>query len=247
MEITKEILVSSSNTNFTTGTEGQGGGSEIGDEISPVPDEKMEVWKKELQQRLFLLHQRKKESSSVMPRKNRTANLYPSREKNADEDRSELIEKAYTASASAETTQQDFDLLTQSLHKRQKIGAQKEPSTVVKFIPGLPKTIEAVVELWRRGDENLDCQPLRKFTDSEMRKKLVPNYSHQMWTFSGQKSCFLRIKALVERVQEFGPVRMRLLEIGSDDDWEQALQGFHAVYDKDGRPQALSRVLRQKD
>ena len=76
---------------------------------------------------------------------------------------------------------------------------------------------------------------------------MVPNYNYQMWTPSGQKNSFLRFKALVKRVQEFGPVRMGQMDIGSDDDCEQAIQRFHAVYNKDKRPQALSRVLRQKD
>lgn len=66
MTISKEILLSSGNTNLPIGTESQGGGSENEGEIYSVQDEKMEVWKKELQQRLFLLHQRKKESSSAM-------------------------------------------------------------------------------------------------------------------------------------------------------------------------------------
>ena len=76
-----------------------------------------------------------------------------------------------------------------------------ERNTAFKFIPGPPETIEEVIELWRGGDKNLDCQPLRKFTDSEMRKELVPTYSHQIRTLSGQKNSFLRVKALVERVQ----------------------------------------------
>ena len=96
-----------------------------------------------------------------------------------------------------------------------------ERINVVKFILGLLKTIEEVVELWRRGDKNLDCQPLRKFADSEMRKKMVANYSHQIWTLSGQKNSFPSIKDLVERVQGFGPVRICLMDVGSDDDCEQ--------------------------
>lgn len=249
LKISTDILLSTGNTNSVIASKSPDEDSEDEGEICAVKDDKMEVWKKELEQRLFLLYQRKKEFSGAVSRNSKSVQLNNSFENTSAEDGNvePLVEKTYTDSAITVARERDMNLFTESLHKKQKTATNVEPSTVIKFIPGLPKNIETVVELWRRGDKDLNCHPLRFFIDPEMRKKLVPKYSHRLWTLSRQKNSFLRFKALVERVQEFGPVRMRLMIVGIDEDWEKALQGFHEMYDKGGRPQALSRILRVKE
>jgi len=115
---------------------------------------------------------------------------------------------------------------------------------LIKFIPALPKSLEAVVQLWRKGNLAEGFKPLRLYEKVEMRKELIQNYNNNMWSSIGQKNIFLRYKGIVELVSEFELVTNRDKEEDQDSVWDSAIKFFHNHFDRDGRPRALTNILR---
>jgi len=215
-----------------------GAGEERGDNSH----NKMLVWTRELEERLFILRQRKvtyQRTVGIGQGLGRSIDTPPTTcglpgtlgLSNSAEvarnsgDVSEFVNTGDgTQANSIISTEQGTHL------RRDGSGAwnRAQHATLVKFIPALPKTVEEVVKLWRKGSESDGYSPVRLFEKAEMRKALVRNYTNNLWAKGGQKSSFYRIKDIVVFVSEFGPVTIRIEEEGSEESWNSALRAFHS-------------------
>ncbi|PXF39613.1 hypothetical protein BWQ96_10692 [Gracilariopsis chorda] len=125
-------------------------------------------------------------------------------------------------------------------HLRRKQNMQSNTcfrTPILQFIPGLPKRIEEVVQLWRKGDRGR-FHPIFLFDTAKQRKKMIVGYSDLRWKQSGQKAAFYKYKRLVTLVtQAHGG--LGIFEVDSSS-WTEALSCYHARYDSEDKPVPLS-------
>ena len=116
-----------------------------------------------------------------------------------------------------------------------------------RWVPGIPKTIEKAVHLWRMGDSLSSQVALRKFSTAEKRKEVIGLrvYSDKLWENTGNKRRFLRLKALINLVVEGSSIQS-VEEEGRDAEWKDAILKFHDKWDVDGKPRSLSSILKHK-
>ncbi|KAI0557919.1 hypothetical protein FGB62_251g014 [Gracilaria domingensis] len=108
---------------------------------------------------------------------------------------------------------------------------------ILQFIPGLPKVIEDVVQLWRKGDGGR-FHPIYLFDTVDQRRKMIHGYSDLRWRQSGQKAAFYKLKKLVIIVAG-AHGDLDVFEVHSEK-WTQALSSYHKKYDRGGEPVPLS-------
>lgn len=96
----------------------------------------------------------------------------------------------------------------------------------VKYIPGIPKTIDSVIEIWRNGTQDSNYKPVRFFETAAMRKSLVLGYTHTSWSKGGQKSAYYRFKDIVFYLHKFCNLSIDVFEEGTGDEWSEAVEWF---------------------
>ncbi len=116
-------------------------------------------------------------------------------------------------------------------------------SRLKKAVPGIPKTAEELVQLWRQGNPEKNVSPLYKFVCVSGRKQIIRGYTNKTWNLSGQKRAFNRLKSLVQIVARDSA--LSITEVGSDFEWQEALRVFHSKWSKDGNVPPLSSVLKK--
>lgn len=129
-------------------------------------------------------------------------------------------------------------------HSISKSKVAKFVDIQVKHIPGLQKTIEKNIELWRKGNTEACLVPLRCFLSVAGRKRLCPEYRDKTWASSGQKDSFRRHRDLAELVGSVPDgTFLNIREEGSDEEWKRAVEKYHEKWDENGKPKALSTVV----
>ncbi len=114
--------------------------------------------------------------------------------------------------------------------------------TIEKAVPGIPKTVEELVLLWRQGHPEKNVSPLYKFVCVSGRKQIIRGYTTKTWNLRGQNRAFNRLKSpfqIAARDSE-----LSITEVGSDFEWKEALRVFHSKWSKDGNVPPLSSVLK---
>ena len=90
-----------------------------------------------------------------------------------------------------------------------------------KIVPGIRRSIESLVHIWRFGDSDFDLPPTRELRDVERRNGLISNYSDSSWRNNGHKDSLFRIMRIMKSLcDEIG------MSLGSDDDelWNRAIE-----------------------
>ncbi|KAI0558043.1 hypothetical protein FGB62_241g05 [Gracilaria domingensis] len=113
---------------------------------------------------------------------------------------------------------------------------------ITQFIPGLPKQIEEVVQLWRGGDKKR-FYPVYLFDTVLQRKKLIHGYTDCRWRESGQKSAYYKFKKLVTIVSE-AHGDLPIFDVNNRN-WNEAFLLFHAKHDRE-KPLPLSAFFMKK-
>ncbi len=110
-------------------------------------------------------------------------------------------------------------------------------------MPGIPKTIERTVQLWRFRDPLCQQISIRELNTAEKQKSVicVDQYSDKYWDSTGNKRRFLRIQALIRFVADESNVES-VDEEGANAEWNAAIAKFHEKWDIEGKPCALSRL-----
>eukprot|EP00171_Calliarthron_tuberculosum_P023716 IDg23716t1 len=82
----------------------------------------------------------------------------------------------------------------------EKIITPDEKLPMTRYIPGVPKTVEDLIELWRVGRDSCHIRPVHLFDKAEDRKLIISGYKDYIWNKSGQKCAYLRFKRLIKGV-----------------------------------------------
>ena len=123
------------------------------------------------------------------------------------------------------------------------ITSQPKRICVRQAVPGLPKTIEEVVLLWRRGDAAKGYKAMHLLHSAKSRRReLGESFDNDWWVGAGQKCAFQRIKKLIALVAAEGGVP--IFKIGCEDGWLEGIRRFHTKYDTRGQQVPLSTILR---
>lgn len=215
------------------------------------------AWKRELCERLFVLKQRRSEQHADRPFRDAAISLnrHLHSSSNRNNDR-------YPSRVQGSEAQDDTDLNTQmqtinsngnrsrSIRARGPLPSGIPPrvpqfhnSSYVRVVPSLPSSIEEVVLLWRFGSPETMNEPLYRFSSALIRKQIIPRYSNRMWQDSAQKYSFMRIKKLVAIVAALTD-DLDIATEGNEESWSAAIDRYHRNFDVDGKPVALSNVLR---
>jgi hypothetical protein len=122
-------------------------------------------------------------------------------------------------------------------------GTIREPP-VHSVVPRRLKTIEDVVQAWRRADPRKGSEyALRTIQTAADRKSMIRAYSNRWWETFGHRDCFSRYQKLVRELVSMLPAgRIDMREEGLDSDWEAALVLFHEKWDVDGKPRPLTTL-----
>lgn len=176
---------------------------------------KQEVWVKALKSRIVEIQKRKKLQISF----SQELSSPDSRNQQVKTTNNQLILSSVDRSLQVGNTQRNFMLVSAT-------NEIKDMIVPVKFIPGLPKTINECVLLWRKGTKDDSFKPVRLFEKGSMRKKLVKNYSNSSWVKGGQKSAYHRIKDVISFVHEYAPLTCNIWEEGDDEVWKQTVETF---------------------
>lgn len=201
-------------------------------------------WINQLQNRLFYIDQRRKESRYANTVRNNN-NLYSSEDivANLNKNATTTIQSGATALLHASNIlsnsvspppsnvngRSNSYINNNLLHCPQLLhAASSETTTTVKFIPPLPKRISHLVKLWRYGDGTF--KPVRLFEKAEGRKDLVSNYTNSLWTKTGQKNAYLRIRKIMQFIHEFCPLTCYFWDEGRDKHWDRGLNNFYKEF-----------------
>jgi hypothetical protein len=122
-------------------------------------------------------------------------------------------------------------------------GTMREPP-VHSVVPRHLKTVEDVVQAWRRADPRKGFEyALRKIQTSADRKSKIRAYSSRWWERFGHRDCFSRYQKLVRELVSMLPAgKIDMREEGLDSDWEAALVLFNEKSDVDGKPRPLTTL-----
>lgn len=219
--------------------------------------EKHKVWTRHLQDRFFFLHQRKQERKSYRQITTEdgedTVPQLPFSIRTAEQ-------QNYQSSGSGICTQSSMGAVKFSLLHRTKeaigingtvaIEDMHPGEAHVRYIPGLPKTIEEVITLWRRGSTDGMYKPVRLFEKSSTRKDIISNYDPESWFKGGQKSAYFRFKEIVFFAHEMCPVVCNVWEEGLDEHWKSAIVQYNLEMKDCVKPVSMSalvlRIRREK-
>ena len=123
------------------------------------------------------------------------------------------------------------------------ITSQPKRIRVRQAVPGLPKAIEEVVLLWRRGDAAKGYKALHLLhSATSRRRELGESFDNDWWVGAGQKCAFQRINKLLALVAAESGVP--IFKIGCEDGWLEGIRRFHTRYDTRAQEVPLSTILR---
>ena len=119
-----------------------------------------------------------------------------------------------------------------------------EGDSFQQFLPGMPKSVEMLIEYWRLGCSASFEIPVLKFERASFRKNNVPGYTDKKWR-SGQRALFQRLKKVVKIVAACAipPILDIFDESVSDSRWDSALSAFKVVW----QGKSLSKVLKESN
>ncbi|PXF44435.1 hypothetical protein BWQ96_05805 [Gracilariopsis chorda] len=215
-------------------------------------DERMEVWKKELEHRLFLIHQRRLENNrtdcSNLQQKRQSEERFTVADNQVTNEMSSLskIQQNALACNNRSSTENEFQFRTSSISSSGELKADQKLKAFVRFIPWMPKTAEEAIEIWRKGSSDRGYKAVRLFGNAANRRKFIVGYEDWMWSKTGQKNLFLRYRALIELISEFGLVTLRINEEETTERWKAAIDGFNQHFRLRERPQSISAILKSR-
>lgn len=189
-------------------------------------DLRLQIWSKELKERLHVLYQRRKGYVS---------------------------EKKQGSEMGGVRIASDKEIEVNCINKVDENISWKDTNlgiscTSVRFIAKWPTTIEDACSLWTGGCDKRGFKPVKCFEKAEDRQKLLRNYSHSMWTKTGQKNLYLRYKTLMRTVASaLHSSEGKQLDIFSEDKemiWTAGIQAYHDAFDCNGKPISLSKSIR---
>ncbi|PXF47101.1 hypothetical protein BWQ96_03178 [Gracilariopsis chorda] len=110
----------------------------------------------------------------------------------------------------------------------------------------MPITAEEAIEIWRKESSDRGYKAVRLFGNAANRRKYIVGYEDWMWSKTGQKNLFLRYRAPIELISEFGPVTLRINEEETTERWKAAIDGFNQHFKLRERPQSISAILKSR-
>lgn len=115
---------------------------------------------------------------------------------------------------------------------------------ILQVIPRVPKRAKEIVSLWFHGCDKRAFRPVRLFDTRPMRESIIPHYSDQKWTNSGQKRAYYRFKRIINAI---GAHNGKIGDINCSDErkWDAAIRSFEAFWSVDGKMKPLSVIEKQ--
>lgn len=127
-------------------------------------------------------------------------------------------------------------------------STQEETTVLRQEIPGLPKSIEEVIEFWRNGDSRNGYKPVRLYEDRKVRALLIPQYVFgTSWRAAGNKQKFERIQFLAQQVSKCNDNIKDLTQPGSNADWNRAVRIFKEKWGVDNSTRMTPLIKKIKD
>ena len=117
-----------------------------------------------------------------------------------------------------------------------------EDYSIFQVIPGMPRTIEEAVSIWRFGCPMSNGIPLKHFTDVDFRKANIYGYTDKKWR-SGQRASLQRLKKLMMILSmSTDPHIPNIFDDDADEElWKSAIESFKRTWSG----VALTAVLRR--
>lgn len=112
-------------------------------------------------------------------------------------------------------------------------------------IPGLPKSIDVLIELWRNGDPREGFRPVHVYASVSTRRAIIRGYSNKAWVGSGQKRAFQRYQFLALEVAKCNTQIKDIFAPGSSTEWTTALLEFKSKWSMSHNSIPLSTLERR--
>lgn len=112
-------------------------------------------------------------------------------------------------------------------------------------IPGLPKSLDVLIELWRNGNQAEGCRPAHVYASVSTRRAIIRGYSNKTWVGSGQKRAFQMYQFLAAEVAKCNNQIKDIFAPGSSPEWSTALLEFKSRWNMSDNPIPLSTLERR--
>lgn len=141
------------------------------------------------------------------------------------------------------TVNRNCDAQERQLGNSNSANGQFQHQNVRVIVPGfLGNDMRTLVLIWRYGNEQSDCIPVRELQDASSRRKYLKGMHSQVWIRS-HKNKFQKLQRLMRIVASApGSNIQDIFVCGSDEEWEAALHSLENVYGEE----SLTKVVTKK-